>query len=395
MALQRLRREASEKDRFMTNCGACIRFSGYSAENMWLGKCPVKGTNVSMPDPSCEAFVDQSILDVFQKLFIARSDCYAKQTGSGYVKVDSPLTKKVLQEHFRGKITIGAYQINIINNVKHLVFDLDPEKLDSCPETAQRLLLECIQKPSKEPRFYRKNILLEASRFNDPSYHIWVFFDPPIQAKVARWLAHKILEHAGLSPKTVEVFPKQDALGDDRSFGNLIKLPLGFHQTAKKWSCFLDSESFKPLPSTITYDVHGSSFSESDVAKILEYTKEQRDLQLKLNSSSVYPPSRMGKIRPCFKEALKEKTISHEMRVAIVTEFHRGGVSNTKDMVSLFRDQSDFDEKTTLYYVNDVVSRKYSRYKCETIKNFGYCIGTACPIFLRHKKRFERLVEAL
>lgn len=47
-------------------------------------------------------------------------------------------------------------------------------------------------------RFPEKSVLLEASRHPDPSYHQWVFLEPPIPAKAARFLGRRILERAGL-----------------------------------------------------------------------------------------------------------------------------------------------------------------------------------------------------
>jgi len=189
------------------------------------------------------------LADAVLRLFASRRDVYAKQQpDGGYLKVEEPLTAQVVERHLSGEVTIGFYQLDGDNNVKWLCWDLDPEKLADPLETAKRIVEECVLKPSPEtPRFYKNSVLLEASRHPDPSYHVWVLFSIPIPAKAARWLGLKILEHANTNPKLVEVFPKQTKLTTDRSYGNLVKAPLGFHRVKKKWSRFLDLFSLKPL----------------------------------------------------------------------------------------------------------------------------------------------------
>jgi len=124
-------------------------------------------------------------------------------------------------------------------------------------------------------------LLLEASRYPDPSYHIWIFFLVPFSAKAARWLGIRILDLANLNPKLIEVFPKQGELTEDRPFGNFVKLPLGFHRVNKKWSRFLDPETWEPLKPDILTEVSGISFSGVDTQKMLGLASEKKPVQIK------------------------------------------------------------------------------------------------------------------
>ena len=225
------------------------------------------------------------------RLFINRSDCYAIQTSRGYVRVDDPLTPEVVAAHLRGEKTIGAYQLSPKDStVKYLCFDLDPEKLEDPKEAAERVIKVCFEKPDgKHPRIWEHNLLLEASRYPDPSYHVWIFFLVPFPAKAARWLGYRILELADLNPKQIEVFPKQDELTKERPYGNFVKLPLGFHRIEKKWSCFLNPETFEPLPAQILTEVSGISFSEADTKKMLELASEKM-VQAKLDLPKAFKP---------------------------------------------------------------------------------------------------------
>jgi hypothetical protein len=238
------------------------------------------------------------MIQTFNALFVNRVDCYCIQTKSGYVKVDVPLTSEVLQSHLRGELTVGSYQLDLNCMVKWLCFDFDPEHLADPKQTVEKLLAVLFEEKEerdkdgslvKRPRVWRSSVLLEASRFPDPSYHVWVLFSLPVHAKVARWLGLRCLELASLSPKEVEVFPKQTELTKDRPYGNFVKLPLGFHQVEKKWSRLLDPETFEPLPNEALLNCWGISFSEVDMAKITSF-EDKRHVQASLTLPANYKP---------------------------------------------------------------------------------------------------------
>lgn len=207
--------------------------------------------------------------------FVTRNDVFAvQQAKGGYVKVEAPLTLEAIKKHLEGRWTIGTYQLSVDSRVKWICFDLDPEKLSKPEEAAKKILGVCLEAVKgkdkvERPRVWRHSLLLEASRYPDSSYHVWILFLVPVPAKVARWLGLRILELAGLSPKHVEVFPKQNAISDISPYGNLVKLPLGLHQVERKWSRFLDPETLEPLPSEVLLEKVGLSFMEADVERIL------------------------------------------------------------------------------------------------------------------------------
>jgi len=239
------------------------------------------------------------LADALHSLFVARSDCYAVQLDrGGYVKVEEPLTIEVLTRHLKGDITVGAYQLNGDSFVKWLCFDLDPERLANPREAATKILQVCFEKfrerdPDgcyvERPRIWPSAVLVEASRYPDPSYHIWILFSLPLPAKVARWIGLRILELANLNPREIEVFPKQSELDGARSFGNLVKLPLGFHRVEKKWSRFLDPKAFQPLPSDVLLAAWGISFSEADLTKLLSF-EEKKHVQATFSLPENYKP---------------------------------------------------------------------------------------------------------
>ena len=232
------------------------------------------------------------LLAVLKDLFVNRSDCYCIQLKQGYSKISEPLTDQILQQHLDGKTTVGSYQLDTNSMVKSFCFDLDPEKILYPQATAKQILKIMTEKTEDEngietPRIHPNCIVLEASRYPDQSYHIWMLFQDLIKAKVARWLGLRILEMAGFSPKQVEVFPKQEEVTPERPFGNFVKLPFGKHQVESKWSRMLDLENFEPLPSEELENKHGLSFSRKDMEK-LESIEIKKNVQIKFEAPRAF-----------------------------------------------------------------------------------------------------------
>lgn len=236
-----------------------------------------------------------TLAGVVERLFVNRRDCYCLQRRNGsFIKVDQPLTSAVLEDHLAGRRTVGTYQLGLDNSVKYACFDLDPEKLVDPEAVARKILAVCFEKKCEpdgveRPRIWPHAILLEASRWPDPSYHIWILFNTPIHAKVARWLSLRLLELAGVNPREVEVFPKQTELAPERLYGNFVKLPLGMHQVAQKWSRLLSPETFQPVSNEILLDCFGISFSEADIAKIMAF-KDRETVQVPLKLHEFMSP---------------------------------------------------------------------------------------------------------
>ena len=232
---------------------------------------------------------------LLQRQFVNRDDCFCEQKSDGsYARIAAPLTLDVLRAHLDGEITVGSYQLGKDNTVKYLCFDFDPEKLDAPKATVEQLLnvlLEMKEEDSAKakPRIWPSAVMLEASRYDDPSFHVWVFFEPRIPAQVARWLGFRCLELAGLNPKQIEVFPKQAELSEDRPYGNFVKLPLGLHQKEGKRSRILDHATFEPLPNEALGTFRGLSFSEGDLARILTL-KPAANMQVKFNLPATFKP---------------------------------------------------------------------------------------------------------
>lgn len=207
---------------------------------------------------------------LFRSLFRGREDVYAlrwERPGgpSGYLpasirdwkavlsskpadrkKVDKrtrtllPLTDEVLGKHLKGEGTIGIYPLLSNETCWFLAVDFDKKgwQLD-----ASAFLATC--------RALNVPAALERSRSGNGG-HVWIFFDQPVAAVMARKLGCLILtrtmEHrhqVGLDSYD-RFFPNQDTMPKG-GFGNLIALPLQKMPRQAGNSVFVDTE-FGPYP---------------------------------------------------------------------------------------------------------------------------------------------------
>jgi hypothetical protein len=304
----------------------------------------------------------------------------------------------------KGELTVGAYQLGIDNTVKYLCFDFDPEHLPNTRGAVQNLLSVLFEKRLEadgveRPRVWPNAVLLEASRWPDPSYHVWVLFSIPVHAKVARWLGLRCLELAGLNPREVEVFPKQTELSDGRRYGNFVKLPLGKHQAAGKWSRLLNPEDFEPLPNDVLFYCWGISFSESDYAKIMGL-EEKRHVQTTLASPKNFK-NKQRPAAPCIDGLLLGVNEGYRNEAALrISCFFLNfrGENPEKVWAKLkewnMRNKPPLSEAELRSVFNSAQRHGYV-FGCEDVLLQSFCDKGGCSIFSRLQRRFQRLVARL
>lgn len=210
--------------------------------------------------------------DLFRSLFRGREDVYAvrwenKKGKAGYspacanewncllcrkpcAKCENakyiPMSDEAIRDHILGKHTVGIYALLQDETCWFLAADFDK---DGWQEDARAFLDAC--------RDLNVAAALERSR-SGRGGHVWIFFEEPISAAIARRLGSAILTHAmdkrhriGLDSYD-RFFPNQDTMPRG-GFGNLIALPLqGGPWKQGKNSLFLD-ESFSPYPNQWQY----------------------------------------------------------------------------------------------------------------------------------------------
>ena len=96
-------------------------------------------------------------------------------------------------------------------------------------------------------------------------------------------------------------------------------------------------------------------------------------------------------VPPCvqnIKQRAEEgKNLSHEERLILLFWWMNNVTNDVEELVSLFKNVPDFDEKKTRYYVEHALKRGYRPYSCTKIIGLGLCPFNGekekCPLFSR------------
>jgi len=149
------------------------------------------------------------------------------------------VTDEVVRQHLTGKKTIGIYPLLVDETCWLLAADFDKA---SWQEDSLAFLATC--KRARIPAY------LERSR-SGKGGHVWIFFEVPISAVLARKMGCALLtqtmesRHLGLNSYD-RFFPNQDTLPKG-GFGNLIALPLQWTPRQNGNSVFVDDD-LHPYP---------------------------------------------------------------------------------------------------------------------------------------------------
>ncbi|WP_435923773.1 TOTE conflict system archaeo-eukaryotic primase domain-containing protein [Paenibacillus sp. DYY-L-2] len=186
-------------------------------------------------------------ITLYKQLFIHRDDAYMSNTGLGWKPVrdcgiDRGFGDGQVLSHLEGRSRCGIYAMKPApeNTCKWVVADFDAN--DQAFTQAWSLA-----------HYLKDNGLfpLVERSFSGKGYHVWLFFEQPIKARVARTLMFNALVETGIpvqgetgKGKTTarsfdRLFPAQD---ESRIYGNIIALPL-FGEAVKQGNCtFVDDK---------------------------------------------------------------------------------------------------------------------------------------------------------
>jgi hypothetical protein len=146
-----------------------------------------------------------------------------KERGSGAPLL---LTERTISDHLEGKITLGLYAINPLNQrCKWVAIDAD---YASAMEDLIKLQYQLTQ--------HHVESALEMSKRGG---HLWILLAVPLLARKCRIYIYDVAQKLGLPVKGsglaegIEVFPKHDEI-QEGAFGNGIRGPLGVHRGAKR-----------------------------------------------------------------------------------------------------------------------------------------------------------------
>jgi hypothetical protein len=116
-------------------------------------------------------------------------------------------------------------------------------------------------------------------------YHVWVFFDEPILAKIIRPILEHITKAAGEDGR--EIFPKQIEVTDN-GFGNFVALPLNGESVREQKTVFLEPD-FTPIKDQWKYLEHVSLTKVENIGKLPQAIQEEPAPKVETMSSPSEP----------------------------------------------------------------------------------------------------------
>ncbi len=334
-------------------------------------------------DAITNADINQDIASAFLQLFGGFANAYSEADldSAGrirYSKVDKPLDEEVIRSHINGLKTIGGYILRPDNAITYAVIDIDissgyiknmpiisNDYSDFLKEALDYALI--IQKSVKDETGFE--CYVEFSGYK--GYHVWFFFEKPIQAKIGRDFANHFINLHKVRPHlNVEIFPKENKLGGT-SPGSLIKLPLGVNISTGNETYFIDDAGIKIINQfgfimgnidKISYEkikivasyngAIGSDSGNNQLGAVVLQLNENEKMVLKvlLEKCSV--------MRYLYDKVKITKYLTHTERLGIL--YSIGYAYNGKAIVHHIMQQcSNYNRYITQKYINKIRGNQY------------------------------------
>jgi len=209
-----------------------------------------------MADSQTEKTTHEKV-SLFRSCFMGLEHVYGTyDLKTGQVRqVKQPVTYEVILRHLQGRQPYGVYLL-VDDRTRAVVADFDEE--DTFPP------LEFVRQASQ----YGIKAYIERSKRK--GWHAWVFMElPGVPASKARLAVKAILDDIG-KPST-EIFPKQDRLRDNATYGNFINAPLFGRLVPSGRTAFVDhDDSFRPFPNQWDFLEGIERVSEDRLDEIIE-----------------------------------------------------------------------------------------------------------------------------
>ena len=182
----------------------------------------------------CKKLSAAEKITLFRSLFTGRTDVYGTYdpaTGRSW-QVKKPVTDKTILSHLKGIQPYGAYLLNGCTT-KAIAVDFDTQ--DPFPPFEFQ----------NTARHYQLPTYIETSK--SKGFHVWIFFNGNgVLAAKARLVVKHILDEIELPDE--EIFPKQDFLDKEVSFGNFINAPLFGSLVPQGKTVFINPATMNPYP---------------------------------------------------------------------------------------------------------------------------------------------------
>jgi len=243
-------------------------------------------------------------ISVFAGLFQGKRDVYGTYNPKNgkHWQVKQKVTKKTIYEHLKGIRSYGFYPL-IGDRTRVGIVDFDIANSE--------LPLQFINRA----KHYELNTYLERSK--SKGYHVWMFFlKNGVPAKKARLIMNYILQEIDSSP--IEIFPKQDCLETNGSYGNFINAPLfGKFVQHRKTVFIRPDSSLEPFPDQWEFLESVKRIEEKTIDSLIEINNLNSTSPVHNNHESQSPKTSVNRfgLPPCIRTILHQG-VTFDQRVA-------------------------------------------------------------------------------
>jgi hypothetical protein len=302
------------------------------------------------------------------------------------------VTCNTILAHLQGKKPYGVYLL-VTERTKAIAVDFDDS--DANPPT------EFVNVAKN----YGLPAYIETSK--SKGFHVWIFFNEKgVKASKARLVVANILEEIG--HRNTEIFPKQDFLDDQTSFGNFINAPLFGRLVPLGKTVFVDPNTLEPYPDQWSFLESVERVAEHILDEIIEVnnlTMPQANLQTSKSSAGDGTPSQFG-LPPCARKMFKEGVVKFQRVTCFRLAIHlkRMGLPYDVAVAALktwalknkpVNGKSVILESEILAQSSYAYEHSYSGYGCESAAVRPFC-APSCPVAKwREEKKASHLARRI
>lgn len=305
---------------------------------------------------------------LFINLFKGRKDCF----GLNQMCLKEELTDEVYDKHLKGFQRIGIYPIVDKKFVSWMACDIDEHDFSKALAIKNRA------------EHHGLKSYIERSK--SKGYHVWTFFDKPIEAVKVRLVFEMLLEECEF---VCELFPKQDEVGETQ-FGNFIFLPLFGGSIRSEKTIFVD-ESDKPLIINISELIKININNIKVIEDIIEVNELKRRLIAPKQEGGFQP---LLKTPPCI-EYIKNNGVQVKQRNAAAFRmaiYYKQRNIPREDVLALLagwnlKNTKSLPEKELTTVIDSVFKNNYKAFSCEEATLAEYCDKETCPIIESHDRK--------
>lgn len=346
-------------------------------------------------------------------LFFGRKTEYARGYADvhgkrNYYRVNMGFTVAELEKMLEDRHSIGVFPLDGDDNTSFIVIDIDINKKILLELTDGGKLQESLLQSAGEFAFslkealFHHNIISYIEFSGYKGYHLWIFLSEALNVDRARRAVSKIIENV-LKPEAlnVEIIPSMY-----REDGEIIKVPLSYHELTNRQAVFIDDEGRtveNQMEFIFKINVNNigvlCSIKDEETDRLVSQDKVQHKniLDFPQYLTSIY--NRCILIKMIVDKSLNESYINHFERNALLYVFGHSGEGGREILHFVISKCLNYNFEVTEGFIARMKEKPVSCQKLKTrFPNYSGQKGCNCnfdeyPLFYPSPVIFGYMVE--